>query len=161
MARSYEIKPAADTDDAELIAAIYRSNPEFSKFQLGTNWVSTDFVLNDMVEMWRAGFRSVIIREGEGTLVGFCDYKPGETVYLSMLVVDGALQRQGMGTEIYQVLEQEFRREKAGAVMVEVPKRGDNATFRFWKKQGFIPLETVTMEANNQKYEADVMRKSI
>lgn len=159
MARTYYIEPAV-TDDAELIASIYRSNPEFSKFQLGTNWVSTDFVIGDMVEMWRAGFRSVLIREGEGTLVGFCDYKQGETVYLSLLVVDGSLQHQGMGTEIYQFLEREFRKEKAGAVMVDVPIRGDNETVRFWKKQGFISLETVIMEGN-QKYEAVVMRKAI
>ena len=160
MARSYYIEQA-DTDDAELIASIYRSNPEFSKFQLGTNWVSTDFVLGDMVEMWRAGFRSVLIREGEGTLVGFCDYKRGETVYLSLLVVDGAFQHQGMGAEIYQLLEQEFRREKAGAVIVDVPNRKDNVVVQFWKKQGFIPLETVTMKGNCQTYEAVVMRKVI
>lgn len=119
--------------------------------------VSESFILNEIYEMKNVGFTSVIITNNQsGSVVGLCDYRLGDCVYLSLLMINGRLAGRGIGGKIYKYLESEFINQKAGSVRIDVVDDYEGNTIGFWEKQGFISQEKVILEWHGKKSNAQI-----
>lgn len=149
-------------DDVDNIAKIYNSNPTFLENHLGVSKVSTDFIRNEIREMKKIGFVSeIIINRQTRDILGFCDYKFGDCIYLSLLMIDGKLKGQGIGTQIYQFMEKRFTDQKACSIRIDVVDDYIGNVLGFWEKQGFISQEDIVIEWNRKKSNAKIMKKTI
>ena len=64
------------------------------------------FILGEQEDMKTMNFIScVIIDESADKIVGVLDYKPDETVYLSIMMLDKQTQGNGAGRFIYNLFE--------------------------------------------------------
>ena len=149
------------TKDADKVSDIYNSNTGFLKNHLGVTAVSGEFILQEIEEMKRIGFQSFVIRDHAGNIVGICDFKIAEEVYLSLLMLDAKQKGNGAGSRIYRQLEQIFQAKGAKAVRIDVVCGYEDNVIGFWEKQGFIPCEKIQLEWNGYKSDAIKMCKSI
>lgn len=147
--------------DIDKIVDIYNSNVSFLSNHLGVSSISRDFILNELDEMKKIGFHSLVIKNYKGEVVGLCDYKLGDDVYLSLLMIDRRLKGNGLGKSIYQQLEDRFRKEKAKRVRIDVVYNYNENVLGFWNKLGFVPSEKIELEWNGFKSKAVKMYKNI
>ena len=137
MFKKYSIKTVTNYDISRIVR-IYNSNKMFLENHLAVSEISNDFIHNEIEEMKKIGFRSILIIDNEiHKAVGLCDYKIGECTYLSLLMVDGKMKRKGLGTQIYTYLEREFINQKAHSVRIDVVDDYEGNAAGFWIKQGF------------------------
>lgn len=149
------------TEDADKVSGIYNSNTSFLENHLGVTAVSEEFILREMAEMKNIGFQSFVIRNNASDIIGICDLKMAEEVYLSLLMIDGKHKRRGTGGGIYRQLEQMFKEKGVRTVRIDVVDGYEDNAVGFWEKQGFTPCEKIQLEWNGCQSEAVVMRKSI
>ena len=62
-------------NDINKILDIYNSNKIFLENHLGVTTVSKDFIVKEIEEMKKSGFKSLVIKNNYGTIVGICDLK--------------------------------------------------------------------------------------
>lgn len=148
-------------DDIEKVLDVYNSNTSFLEKHLGITNVSKEFLTEEIAEMKNIGFTSVAIRNSEGNIVGICDFKVAEEVYLSLLMIDAKQKRNGLGSRIYCQLEKIFKAEGADRVRVDVVDDYEDNVVAFWKKQGFIHCEKIQLEWNGYTSNAIKMVKVI
>lgn len=159
MSENYAFIDITENDITEIVR-IYNSNPDFLQNHLGLNCVSADFVSSEMLEMRQMGFRATkIIDSVMGKIIGICDFKLGEEVYLSLLMVDGSLQGKGLGREIYSALEELVKGYDGGCVRIDVVDSYSGNAVEFWKKQGFTARERTVLNWNGKKSDALIMKK--
>lgn len=92
MSEKYILKTATLNDVRE-ITYIYNSNKTFLEHHLGVPMVSNKFILCEIKEMSENGFLSrLIIDKQTEDVVGLCDYKIEDCVYLSLLMLNGKLK---------------------------------------------------------------------
>lgn len=146
--------------DADEIVRIYNSNPVFLQNHLGATEVSAEFVLEEFQEMGKVGFSSTkIIDNSTGETIGICDFRIGDTVYLSLLMLDGVLQGKGLGSDIYKVFEQKATKDKAGFIRIDVVDSYSGNAVGFWKKQGFESQGITQLNWHGKQSHAQIMRK--
>ena len=147
-------------NDTDEIVRIYNSNPVFLQNHLGATEVSAEFVLQEAQEMWKVGFSTTkIIDNSSGEIIGICDFKSEDTVYLSLLMLDGALQGKGLGSDIYKAFEQKATRDNARFIKIDVIDSYNGNAFGFWEKQGFEPQGITQLNWHGKKSDAQIMRK--
>lgn len=147
-------------NDTDEIVRIYNSNPVFLQNHLGTAEVSAEFVLQELREMEKVGFLSTkIINKANREIIGICDFKISDTVYLSLLMLDGALHCKGLGTEIYKQFEENVIMDKAHFIRIDVAFSYSGNAVGFWKKQGFETQGVTQLNWNGKKSQAQIMRK--
>lgn len=152
--------PAGEADIPN-ITALYNSNPGFLKAHLGLIAVSEAFVRAELVEMKEAGFVSLLIFGKGGELMGLCDYRPGEEVYLSLLLLDGSQKGRGLGREIYHRLEARFRGLGALTVRIDVATDYPESPLGFWEKQSFALRGPITLNWGGKSFRALTMEKRL
>lgn len=157
---NYRIKEI-EKNDIDKIVDIYNSNKTFLENHLGISTVSKDFIINEIEEMKKIGFTSLAIKNNEDNIVGICDFKIGDEVYLSLLMIDDKLKGKGLGTIIYNHLEKIFKSKNSKKIRIDVVYDYKENVLSFWKKQGFIPNEKVQLEWNGYKSKAIKMYKII
>ena len=65
---------------------IERHGLYFNKEVEGIETVSKDFIVKEIEEMKKSGFKSLVIKNNYGTIVGICDLKVADEAYLSLLI---------------------------------------------------------------------------
>lgn len=150
-----------DPNDINGILDIYNSNKTFLCNHMGTSSVSKEFILNEIEEMKRVGFNSSIIKDNKGEIIGLCDFKISDEVYLSLLMIDYKLKGNGLGKTIYNQLERMFKSKNAKRIRIDVVYDYEENVLEFWRKQGFISNEKIELEWNGYKSNAIKMYKII
>ena len=149
-------------NDTDEIVRIYNSNPVFLQNHLGMAEVSAEFVLQELQEMGKIGFSSTkIIDNSTGETIGICDFKFEETVYLSLLMLDGALQGKGLGSAIYKAFEHKAASDNAKRIRIDVVDSYSGNAVGFWKNQGFETQGTTQLDWHGKQSDAQIMRKAL
>lgn len=150
-----------DQNDINRILDIYNSNKTFLCNHIGISSVSKEFILNEIEEMKKAGFISSIIKDNKGKIVGLCDFKISDEVYLSLLMIDYRLKGNGLGKTIYNQFEKMFKSKNTKRIRIDVVYDYEENALGFWKKQGFISNKKIELEWNGYKSNAIKMYKII
>lgn len=150
-----------DQNDITKILDIYNSNKTFLENHMGILEVSKDFIVNEIEEMKSVGFSSLVIKNNKGKIVGICDFKIGDEVYLSLLMIDSKLKGKGLGSIIYNQLEKIFKAKNSKGIRIDVVYDYEESALAFWEKQGFVPSEKIELEWNGYKSKAIKMYKTI
>lgn len=152
----------AEKKDIVSILKIYNSNTSFLKNHLGSAKVDERFIENELTEMEKMNFlSSVIVSNDTEQVIGVIDYKADDTVYLSLIMLDAELQRQGIGKKLYNQFEKEMKTIGKDKIRIDVVNDYNNNVIPFWEKQGFISQETIVLEWGNKKSPAIVMTKKL
>lgn len=152
---------AVDKNNINRIVDIYNSNKTFLYSHMGVSSISKQFVFNEIEQMKKVGFNSIIIKDNIGEIIGLCDYKIDYEVYLSLLMIDGKLKDKGLGKLIYNQLEKMFKAMNAKCIRIDVVYEYEKNVSGFWEKQGFISNEKIELEWNGYKSNAYKMYKII
>ena len=150
-----------DQNDITKILDIYNSNRTFLENHMGISKVSSDFIINEIEEMKNIGFSSLVIKNNEGNIIGICDFKIGDEVYLSLLMINAKLKGNGLGRVIYNQLEKLFKTKNSKRIRIDVVYNYKENVLGFWEKQGFVPSEEIQLEWNGYKSKAIKMYKNI
>lgn len=157
----YEIREATETD-IKSIVRIYNSNAKFLVNHLGMESVDDKFILNEMQEMKMITFLScVIIDLSTNMVIGVLDYKPDNTVYLSLLMIDSKHQKCGVGMSVYKQFEKNMHQLGKDSIRIDVVNDYIGNVVGFWKKQGFISKNEIKLSWGQKKSTAVVMIKSL
>ena len=157
----YRIREATPSD-VEAIVQIYNSNWIFLINHLGRDSVNRSFILSEQEEMKTLNFISCVIIDGNvNKIVGVLDYKPDETVYLSIMLLDKQIQGNGVGRFIYELFEKKMIDMKRCAIRIDVVDTYKGNASDFWKKQGFAAEEKVLLKWGEKESSAVVMRKKL
>ena len=149
-------------DDYKSIAAIYNSNRQFLLHHLGVERVDETFAAEEFISMCKVGFHSCVIVDRENSMIqGILDYKPGQEVYLSLIMIAADLQGKGVGCKIYSDFELQMLQAGSTSIRIDVVNDYPDNVVPFWENLGFIEGETVTLDWGNKKSKAVVMRKII
>lgn len=150
-----------ELNDIDKIVQIYNSNESFLMAHMGVSNISKEFISNEINEMKNVGFISPVIKDNKGEIIGVCDFKIQEEAYLSLLMIHSKFKGNGLGKDIYNHLEREFRSNNVKGVRIDVVYDYEENVIRFWEKQGFVSKEKVELEWNGHKSNASKMYKSI
>lgn len=149
-------------NDYKRIAEIYNSNHQFLRNHLGVDFIDETFVSEEVLTMQKAGFRSCIVVDQESAMIqGVLDYKPDQEVYLSLLMLSSDLQGKGVGSDIYSYFEMKMIQEKRESIRIDVVNDYQDNLVSFWRRQGFLENDNVTLIWGNKKSSAVIMRKSL
>lgn len=157
--KNLTLRPAG-LEDIGIITAIYNSNPEFLLDHLGVSRVTENFLCDEMLEMQRQGFTTRLFTTETGQAVGLADYRPDQTAYLSLLMLNASIQGQGWGRRCYELLEQQLLAQGCAQVRLDAAQ-GPHSPAPFWEKLGFIPGETICLTWGGHSFPATVMHKDI
>lgn len=157
--KNLALRPAGP-EDIGIITAIYNSNPEFLLDHLGVSRVREKFLREEMLEMQRQGFTTQLFTTESGQAVGLADYRPDQTAYLSLLMLDASIQGQGWGRRCYALLEQELLAQGCAQVRLDAAQ-GPHSPAPFWEKLGFTPGKTIRLTWGGHTFPATVMHKDI
>lgn len=148
--------------DYEHVTNIYNSNRTFLLNHLGQEAIDEEFIHKEVSAMQNINFRTgVIINVEKQEIQGVLDYKKGEEVYLSLLMIATNLQGKGIGSEIYFHFEEQMKQLGSRTIRIDVVNDYSENVITFWKKMGFLEFENVILEWGSKKSQAVVMRKSI
>ena len=147
-------------EDAATVERLYNSNPEFLHHHLDRDSIDAAFVENEIRSMQAIGFESRLI-VFDHQEIGSVEYKMGEQVYLSILLLDKAKQRRGLGQAAYQFLEQEFALLGASSVRIDVAFDYEENSIGFWQRQGFKIIEKIVPNWCGKTFQAYKMEKKI
>ncbi len=148
-------------NDINKILDIYNSNKIFLENHLGVTTVSKDFIVKEIEEMKKSGFKSLVIKNNYGTIVGICDLKVADEAYLSLLMLDAKIKGNGLGSSIYNQLEKILKANNVKRIRIDVVDQYEENPLIFWEKQGFKPSEKIQLEWNGYKSKAVKMYKTI
>ena len=152
----------ARPEDAGDIVRLYNSNPCFLERHLGCRAVDGTFVLQEWRQMKKEGFSTTVIADAQtGAAVGFIDCRDSEPVYLSLFLLDAALQGKGLGTELYREFEEMQRRRGRKGIRIDVVDDYEGNLVPFWKRRGFEEGEEITLEWGGKASRARVMYRDL
>lgn len=155
----YEIREATEAD-INAIVRVYNSNVEFLVNHLGVEAVDDKFICNEMQEMKMLKFLScAIIDLSTNMIIGVLDYKPDNTVYLSLMMLDSEQQKCGVGMAVYNQFEKNMRQLGKGSIRIDVVNDYIGNAVEFWKKQGFISKDEIELNWGEKQSTAIVMIK--
>jgi GNAT superfamily N-acetyltransferase len=153
-----EVQPT----DIQDIVSLYNSNKEFIQHHMGTDHVTPDWVLNEWESMKESGFLSYKAVEKEfGNLIGILDCKVGEETYLSLLIIHGDAQNQGIGKQIYDAFEEYAKLAHSKSIRLDVVTKYSDNVERFWSKRGFVKVRDIELNWSGVTLPAVVMKKII
>ena len=147
-------------EDYPRAAEIYRSNPRFLLQHLGMDTVDVAFLQKEADSMAEMGFLPCVIQDRAARdLLGVLDYRPGEEVYLSLLLLDLSRQRQGLGRAIYRRFEAEMIRQGSTSIRIDVVDEYPDHPGPFWERLGFRAVDRVKLTWGKKTSAAVVMKK--
>ena len=134
------LREIEDNDaDLQVITDIYNSNKKFLIHHLGHDRVDRAFVIHEIKEIKEHGFRATMI-ESDGKVIGVIDYmiQADRTVYLSLMMLDKAMQSKGLGARVYRLFEKKMVSEGAKIIRIDVVNDYTPNVIPFWEKMGFV-----------------------
>lgn len=151
-----------DTTSCLTALRIYNSNPDFLLHHLGQEQISLDFIDEERREAARHGFGLRLIMAEERPL-GILDYmqRPDGYVYLSLLMLDSSMQKQGLGKRAYHAFEALVRRHDATRIRIDVVNDYEPNLIPFWQKLGFTGTRTDSLCWGAKRSQILVMEKQL
>ena len=129
----------AEQTDIDQIVDIYNSNSSFLLNHIGKSQIDALFIQNEFTTMRQMGFRScVILQQENDSVVGVIDYKPGDCVYLSLLMLNSEFQGNGNGRICYQLFEKCMLQSGTQKIRIDVVNDYPGNVVPFWEKQNFM-----------------------
>lgn len=119
-----------------------------------------DFIRNEAAEMEKLGFCSGVV-EDAGGLAGVLDYRPGQEVYLSLLMLRADRQGRGAGARVYRSFGERMRREGARSIRIDVVDDYAGSPLPFWENLGFQQEGRAELVWGEKRSAAAVLRKRI
>ena len=161
MTGSYSFRPVEEPDIPRILE-IYNGNQPFLVSHLGCASVDPAFLVQELQEMKRLAFLSyVIINTDTGDIIGVIDYQPQNTVYLSLLMLDSALHKSGIGSRVYHQFERQMAEENRPLIRIDVVNDYSGNMVGFWEKQGFLPQKEIRLSWGQKESNALVMVKHL
>ena len=157
----FKFKDITEEKDVSSILSIYNSNENFLENHMGVKTISREFIINEIKDMYNMNFKSFVIINHNDEIVGVCDYKIGEEVYLSLLMIDSINKSNGIGSLIYHELEEIFKVNNVKSIRIDVVYNYEENVVGFWEKQGFTSCEEIELDWNGYKSKAVKMNKVI
>lgn len=147
--------------DKNRILEIYNSNSQFLQSYIGRSNVDLEWLNDEVTESRKLGFSSYkIIDALTLSIVGLVDFKIADEIYVSLLMLDRNYSGKGIGTQVYNVFEEAFCKGATG-VRIDLVKDYNSSVSEFWTRQGFLQMEDIKLQWNNEILEAHVMRKNL
>ena len=110
--------------------------------------------------MEKMGFLPCVIEDSPaGDVLGVLDYRPGEEVYLSLLLLDAPRQRQGLGRAVFHQFEKEMARQGSTSIRIDVVDDHPDHPGPFWERLGFRAVGRVQLAWGKKTSSAVVMKK--
>lgn len=152
---------ASTENDIGRIVEVYNSNEEFLINHVGATAVDENFVRDNVNLMHSAGFFTDVIVDLEtGELVGVAEYKPDDTVYLTLFMIDSKY-KGGTGSQAYVAFEEKMAGQGSHSIRLDVVDKYVGNPVGFWEKCGFKITKRTVMSWGNKKRDALVMMKNI
>ncbi|KRN25923.1 GNAT family N-acetyltransferase [Lacticaseibacillus camelliae] len=131
--------------DRQTALKIYQSNPSY--FTLTGQKAPTLQMVREDAEAYPADVSETQKHYGllliNSTPVGVMDrlngYPEPQTVYIGLLMIDAAHQRQGLGRRAVDGFAKQFQRQGYGRMRVAV-HTANPAALQFWQQVGFKPV---------------------
>lgn len=112
--------------------------------------------------MKEAGFVScVVIDLFMQKIEGLIEFRPGEEVYLSLLMLDKEDCGRGEGRELYELFEEGLIKDGCSSIRIDVVDDYEDNVIGFWQKRGFVEGEHIELSWGAKKSRAVVMRKAL
>ena len=148
--------------DIQDIVSLYNSNQDFIQHHMGTDHVTPEWVENEWESMKQSGFLSCKAVEKEsGNIIGVIDFKVEEETYLSLLMIHGEAQNQGIGKQIYDAFEEYAKLAHSKSIRLDVVTKYSNNVVKFWSKRGFVKDRHIELNWSGVTLPAIVMKKVI
>lgn len=149
-----------DAADIEAITTLFNSNPSFLRSHLDLDVVTSEWVIAQQAQMHGMNFVTAkMVERVSGDIVGYCEYRLGETAYLSLFVMDGLVQGKLFGTAAYELLERYLIENGSEAARIDVVHGYDGNAVSFWQKCGYAAMQDITMYWGHKALNAHVMVK--
>ena len=151
-----------DTTSCLTALRIYNSNPDFLLHHLGQEQISLDFIDEERREAAIHGFGLRLI-SAQDRPIGILDYmqRPDSYVYLSLLMLDSSMQKQGLGKRAYQAFEALVRRHGAQRIRIDVVNDYEPNLGPFWQKLGFRGTRSDSLSWGKKRSQILVMEKQL
>lgn len=151
-----------DTTSCLTALRIYNSNPDFLRHHLGQAQISLDFIDEERREAAIHGFGLRLI-SAQDRPIGILDYmqRPDGYVYLSLLMLDSSMQKQGLGKRAYQAFEALVRRHGAQRIRIDVVNDYEPNLVLFWQKLGFTGTRSDSLSWGKKRSQILVMEKQL
>ncbi|NYB75476.1 GNAT family N-acetyltransferase [Sedimentibacter hydroxybenzoicus DSM 7310] len=151
-----------ESKDLDEIAEVYNSNKQFLKSHMNRERVTNEWILQELESMKKSGFYSCkIVEIKSGEIIGIIDFKAGEEVYLSLLMLKDNFKGKGFGNLIFQYFEEYAKSQKSKCIRIDVVTDYDNSVLDFWINNGFAKVEDIELNWTEKILPAVVMRKYI
>ena len=148
--------------DVQDIVSLYHSNQEFIRHHLGTDHITSEWVENEWESMKQSGFLSCkALEKKSGNIIGIIDFKVEEEAYLSLLMIHGEAQNQGIGKQIYDAFEEYAKLAHSKSIRLDVITKYSDNVVKFWSKRGFIKDRDIGLNWSGVTLPAIVMKKMI
>lgn len=149
-----------DNGDLEKVLEVYNSNDHFLLNHMNTSKVTSEWILEELTSMKKAGFYSCkIVQRNSGKNIGIMDFKVGEETYLSLLMIHNDFKGNGIGKIIFQDFEQYTKSLKSRCIRIDVVTNYDNSVLDFWIKNGFVKFKDVELNWTGKILPAVTMKK--
>ena len=148
--------------DVQDIVSLYHSNQEFIRHHLGTDHITSEWVENEWESMKQSGFLSCkAVEKKSGKIIGIIDFKVEEETYLSLLMIHGEAQNQGIGKQIYDAFEENVTAEHSKSIRLDVVTKYSDHVVKFWIRMGFAKERDIELNWSGVTLPAVVMKKVI
>jgi len=156
---NYYLRPALPADCGSIVN-VYRSNIEFLRVHLGKTTVDDAFAAEEMKEMREMGFSTwVIVQKKDNSVQGILEYKSGQEVYLSLLMLSASIQRQGIGRDVYRHFEKSMKEQGCSSIRLDVVTTYSHDVLNFWKSLGFCEKDKTVLQWHDKRNQARTMKK--
>jgi len=150
----------ADPEDIDGIVGIYNSNPGFLMAHIGREKIDAQWAEDDINTMKEIGFMSCkVVLKTSKTSIGLLDFSMKEESYLSLLMLHSVYKHIGLGSEVYEGLEQFAMAHESERIRIDVVTSYDRGVLDFWVSKGFNMIEKVELNWSGMRLPAVVMKK--
>ena len=152
----------AGPDDIDNIVEIYNANPVFLMAHIDREKVGTQWIEDEINKMKEIGFMCCkVVLKNSKTSIGILDFSVKEECYLSLLMLHPDYKHLGLGSEVYEGLEQFAKAHKSERIRIDVVTSYDRGVLDFWVSKGFDIIEMVELNWSGKNLPAVIMKKNI
>jgi GNAT superfamily N-acetyltransferase len=152
----------AESTDLNDIVEVYSSNKSFLRNHMNADKVTYGWMLQELESMKAAGFCSCkVVEKSSGKLIGIIDFKIGEEIYLSLLMVHNDYKNKGFGKLIYKALEEYAKSKDSNCMRIDVVTGYDDKVLDFWVGNGFVKYKDIELNWTGKVLPAVIMKRSL
>lgn len=151
-----------DNKDLNNIVEVYNSNKSFLLSHMDKDKITYEWILEELESMRKVNFYSCkVVEKSSDRIIGIIDFKIGNEVYLSLLMLHNDYRNEGLGNLIYNALEEYVRLLNSKCIRIDVVTNYDNKILDFWIENGFSKLKNVELNWTGKRLPAVIMKKKL